>query len=358
MSDAINKFEVAFLKAYTLNDLRRMMRRHLGMIVENELDVQKGFKYVVSDLMELSERGGWQEELIRGAVAESRNQALHLASKAVLPPAPTAPPPPPPEKSPDRVSLEKFVRERGGLMKWQDFRARLDALERQLCRVEVPTESPYGGTGWLVAPNLVLTNYHVAEPLLEKKIPASEVTCRFDFTSESSKGKEIGVRCKLAKQWCVDSSQYAASDATPGGAEPTADQLDYALLRLAKPIGDEAMPKRSGKRGWVQVSASPPVVMGGDIVIVPQFPDGRPLEVAFGAALQYNTGGTRLRHDANTDFGSSGSPCLTATLEPFGLHHASGLTEGERYNLCIPLRQIIKRMEKTALKGASAFWLP
>ena len=94
------------------------------------------------------------------------------------------------------------------------------------------------------------------------------------------------------------------------------------LVRLARPVGNEVVDGIN--RGWVRVSATPPVVVSDDILLVPQHPDGRSLEVAFGKALEFNTSGTRLRHDVNTEGGSSGSPCFTVSLSPFGLHHASG----------------------------------
>jgi len=93
--------------------------------------------------------------------------------------------------------------------------------------------------------------------------------------------------------------------------------------------------------------------MKDDIVVVPQHPEGRTLELAFGAALNYNERANRLQHNANTESGSSGSPCLTASLEPFGLHHAGGLDKNFLHNQCIPLRPIIQRMVR---QHVEPFW--
>ena len=93
--------------------------------------------------------------------------------------------------------------------------------------------------------------------------------------------------------------------------------------------------------------------MGGDIILVPQHPDGRSLELAFGAVLEFNASGNRLRHDANTEEGSSGAPCLSVSLSPFGLHHASSPTRKVRYNQCVPIRHVIQHL---ITAGVEPFW--
>lgn len=90
-----------------------------------------------------------------------------------------------------------------------------------------------------------------------------------------------------------------------------------------------------------------------DFVMIPQHPDGRPLELAFGALLKYNDAANRVRYDTNTEPGSSGSPCFDISLQPFALHHASGPAKNLGYNQGVPLREIIKLMKT---RNINPFW--
>jgi hypothetical protein len=341
------QLEDALLKAFSLESLKRMVRRSLGIVLENEFGLNRGLKYIVGDLVELSVREGWRDELIRGAIADNPNPWLKAVATTV-----EVPPPRPILAEPStrhQGQLEKLVRERGVFLKWQDFTRRLSEVGRQMCRIEIPAGEAIG-TGWLVASDLVLTNYHVIEDVETQKTNSQDVACRFDYFVDEIHNPG-GVTCGLSENWRVDVSRYAASDTRSDAPEPTNDELDYALIRLTRPIGDEIVD--GSKRGWLHVSSTPPVVLGDDILLVPQHPDGRSLELAFGKAIEFNTSGTRLRHDVNTEGGSSGSPCLSVSLAPFGLHHASGPGRKILYNQCVPLRQIIQRLQR---KDIPPFW--
>jgi hypothetical protein len=341
----------ALLQAFSLDSLKRMVHLHLGLVLEDEIDLHRGKKYIVEDLVDLSIRQGWRDELIRAALDDnSGNLLLRAISKSitnVAPPRLASLP-----KTGDVGALEKLVRERGVSLKWQDFTQRLAALGRHLCRIEIPMGTAVG-TGWLVASNLVLTNHHVVEDLEQQHCTVADVTCRFDYFVDSGADDVGGIACGLADEWCVDLSPRADADTRADAPDPTTEQLDYALVRLATSVGDTLLTPGGGKRGWVHVNAAPPVVLHDDLLLVPQHPDGRALEVAFGRALEYNSTATRLRHDVNTEKGSSGAPCLTLTLDPFGLHHASGPGRNLRYNQCVPLRQVIQSMSRHKV---SPFW--
>ena len=345
--------EDALLKAFNLESLKRMTRRRLGLTLENEIGLHKGLKYIVADLVEVALREGWRDDLLRAALAENeRNPYLEQVAIGVSITTPS----PHPISANGRVdsgTLEKLVRERGVFLKWQDYVRKMSALGYHMCRIEVPTGEP-AGTGWLVAADLVLTNYHVIEDVHKNNVLARDVTCRFDYFVDNAQGRPLGgVACALAPGWLVDWSPYSDADVRADAPQPTAEQVDYALIRLDHSVGDDSVTGTGGKRGWVVLNANPPVVMAEDVLLIPQFPDGRSLELTFGKALEYNDPGTRLRHDANTEPGASGSPCLTISLEPFALHHASGPGRSLRYNQCVPLRLVIQRMIKQRI---NPFW--
>jgi hypothetical protein len=346
--------EDALNAAFSLEGMKRMLRRQLGIILEDELDIHRGKKYIVGDLLQLAVSNGWRDDLVRGALVDNPGNPKLKKAAATL--KVSAPMPASPETTAAMVSvratdldqgmLEKLARERGVMVKFEEYTSKLSAMASSMCSIEVPTGTAFG-TGWLVASNLALTNYHVVEEVKNNAVAASDVTCRFDYFKEGNQG----VACGLAGEWLLDWSPYALADQRSDAPEPTIEELDYALIRLARAVGDEDAAGK--KRGWITVQKTPPAVIAEDIVMVPQFPDGRSLELSFGKALAYNESATRLRYDANTEEGASGSPALTMALEPFGLHHAGGPGRSQKYNQCVPLRLIIQRMMR---QNKPEFW--
>jgi hypothetical protein len=350
---AETELEAALIDAFNLDEMTRLLRRHLGLVIEQELNVSRGTKFIFSDLLQLSVRQGWRDDLVRGALIDNPMNPRLKKAAAALNIGLRAPATEPPTGSVrvadlDRGRLEKTARERGVTVNFGNFTERLSALARRMCSIEIPTDQACG-TGWLVAPDLVLTNYHVVEDVLENRVRAADVTCRFDYFTDGA----TGVPCGLAATWLEDSSPYALADERADAPDPSNEELDYALIRLARKVGDEDA--GGSTRGWIAVLATPPVVVADDIVMVPQFPDGRSLELSFGKALAYNNAATRLRYDANTTEGASGSPAVTMALEPFGLHHAAGPARSQKFNQCVPLRLIIQRMMPPQ-RNVPRFW--
>lgn len=349
-ADEIASVEEALVRAFDLAGLKMMTRHRLGLVLGDEVDLHQGLKYVVHDLVAVAERGGWVDQLVRGArAAVPGNPQLLRAARLLkleqeLPPLPAAA---------DEDRLEKLVRERAPSVSFADFVRRLQDVGGRLCRIEHGAGRA-AGTGWLVAADLILTNYHVAKPIHLGQLAAADVVCRFDCFSAASGGGtfEGSTACGLAENWLVDHSVYTQNDTDGTGPEPSVNELDYALLRIERPIAGE--PAGGGApRGWIAVRSSPPAVMAGDVTLVVQHAGGRPLEMAFGTVLAYNTAATRYRHDANTEPGSSGSPSFTVLLEPFGLHHAGGPGAAFKYNQGVPLRRIVAAM---AGKQIPPFW--
>jgi len=183
---------------------------------------------------------------------------------------------------------------------------------RSVCRVETPAEY---GTGFLLGPDLLLTNYHVVQQVLDDPSLAPQVVLRFGFKRDQNGGVENGDTYSLAADWRVDDSPNV-----PSG-------LDYALMRLADPAGQDAV--GSGPRGWLR-----PVPHrfehGEDLYIIqhPQFQENKPTEplkvvLAPNSVDSENADRTRVTYATNTEPGSSGSPCFTRDWELVGLHHSS-----------------------------------
>jgi len=222
----------------------------------------------------------------------------------------------------------------------------LPLLEGQVCWVDIPGG---GGTGFLVGTDLVLTNDHVIERLRTGQARWQDVKCRFDYrqaidgtTLDRKKKTEVGLD---AAQWLVDRLPASQYDWNPSLGSASAAELDYALLRLAEKIGDlpvggDTVDSKVQPRGWIDIKAMPPPLVAGNQVFLLQHPKGDPLQLAIGTVKEFNANGTRLRYDANSKDGSSGSPCFNIDLELVALHHAHDPAYPPKWNQAIPFKEI------------------
>jgi hypothetical protein len=96
------------------------------------------------------------------------------------------------------------------------------------------------------------------------------------------------------------------------------DALDYAIVRLAVPIGSEPAGAAGERRGWLAPQAR--ALSAGESIFVLQHPRAAPLKVASGGLVKAED--RRIWYLANTLNGSSGSPCFSANWELVGLHRA------------------------------------
>jgi hypothetical protein len=200
---------------------------------------------------------------------------------------------------------------------WLD---KLGQMRRAICRIEpYPDSLPGCGTGYLVAPDIVMTNFHVAEPFWNNSTAAQKVVVRFDFEVPAGKvGAEEGDTYPLRAEWKPGEQPTAARPhpwqclSSPAD-ESAADKFDFALLRLARPAVDDA-----GKaRPCLELTAQE--FRKADPVLILQHPAGEPLKLSFGSITKVES--TRVRYMVNTKDGSSGSPCLTQDLKVTAIHH-------------------------------------
>lgn len=247
-------------------------------------------------------------------------------------------------------SLEDIVRgdtDFTELMPWID---KLGKLGSQTCRIEYPVNTARG-SGWLVGPDLVLTNWHVVARLLHGgPWQAGEIVCRFDYM-ETGAGTQSGIEVRLAADWCMDYSPASPSETGQGGEEPNPDLLDYALIRLATPAGSAPSPAGAA-RGWVELQGNEPLPRENSIISVLQYPDGLPLKLSLGDVTGSSAERLRIFHTANTRGGSSGSLVLNAACDPVGLHHAGdllyhmGKIGAPERNQAVPIGLVASRLKK------------
>lgn len=350
------QLEQALLDSFDVDSLNRMLILELGMQLQYVANVANRKPIIINELVSTAIQEEWVDRLVIGAYRDrpvSRLEKILQELKIIVP-----------EKSvkqsetvsvnevPSRQNLERLVNSRSNFSNLRDFNKRLEELGTQVCRIEIP-KGTAKGTGWLVGPDLILTAYHVVEGIIPNNKHSKQIYCRFDYGDDLSEANiSNGVGCGVAEDWLIDSSPYAEMDIGNSSSNPTMEELDYALIRLDSPIGNEILP--SGKnRGWMKISEMLIDIRPDDLMLIVQHPKGRPLEIAFGNVLSKNSNGTRFRYDTNTEPGSSGAPCFDINLIPFGIHHASGPSENLLFNQCVPLVYIIDQMKR---KAKPKFW--
>lgn len=210
--------------------------------------------------------------------------------------------------------LEKNIRPRLQMLQISVWPARLEQITRQVCLVE----SAAGGigTGFLVGASSVLTNWHVVQKAAENGLVGG-LGCRFDYRVRADGSIDKGVRVNLGAGGIVDSSPYGPGEAAnrPDDPAPKPDELDYALLDLAEPVGTA--------RGIIALAPDAPAVEPDDPLTIVQHPNGDVMKFALDtqSIIGMAPSGLRLRYRTNTEPGSSGSPCFTFDWRLLALHH-------------------------------------
>ena len=217
-------------------------------------------------------------------------------------------------ENPFAPGLQTYVRPQG-MVDLGLWIRRLLAIERQVCVIEHGGEAR--GTGFLVGPRAVLTNWHVVEAAPgSADVATGAFTCRFDYNMLSDRSVPAGV--EVVAEAVVAWSPYAPAErtATPENPLPTADQLDYCLLRLPEGFAAQA-------RGSVSLPTKKPVLGDDAPILIVQHPKGGPMKLAMDldSVMGPDPSGFRLRYRTSTDEGSSGSPCFAMDWSLLALHH-------------------------------------
>ena len=317
-----------------------------------DVTMASNYRAQVFQLIRSADAGGWILDLIV-AVREARPGNADLQAIAAEFGLSTAP-----------RNLERIISESVPFVDVSTWRARLGTLEGQVCRVEIPTGAHMVlGTGFLVAADLCLTNYHVIEPLLTGQAEPAQARLRFDYR-RGADGTVVnpGTEISLADDWIVVARPPSRVDFVPDprGQLPATDELDAAVLRVQGAPGREhvgcgSRVEGSPIRGWVDRVAADGFAAGSPLFIL-QHPAGAPLKLAFGPSSGLNANGTRLLHRVNSERGSSGSPCLNASLELVGLHHAGDPNfepdHKPTFNSAIPVRVILDYLSSSSVNAS------
>jgi V8-like Glu-specific endopeptidase len=151
------------------------------------------------------------------------------------------------------------------------------------------------GTGFLLAPSLIVTNNHV----LPERTVAEAALFRFNY------------------QLTVDGGDAAVRDysAKPNGVFVTDERLDFAVVELAEPAGEDW--------GTLRVADRPPAE--GQRVNIIQHPAGMHKQISIQNNFVQHSDDLVIQYLTATLGGSSGSPVLDDDWHVVGVHHAGGL---------------------------------
>jgi endonuclease G, mitochondrial len=166
------------------------------------------------------------------------------------------------------------------------------------------------GTGWVIAPGLIMTNCHVVNARNQGEPPASEADLQaqasamsvlFDYDDEGAVGNTVAPIELIA--W-----------------DPA---LDYALIRVADTTR-AALPRAAAAISDVR----PGSAMAVNII---QHPDGRPKRFGIRNNLLTAATPTEIRYFTDTLGGSSGSPVLNDRWEVVAVHRGTAFVRGVKF---------------------------
>jgi hypothetical protein len=347
------QFSEVLRAAFSPAELRRMLTFKLKKNLDN-ISLADNYEQIVFDLLGQAQRQGWVAHLLLAAREANPGNPLLLAFSQQFGLAPT--------DLPQRSELERMIVEANSVLDINLWRERLGQIEVQVCRVELRGKA--AGTGFLLGPSVVMTNYHVVEPVIKalSGYTPADIRLRFDY-KQLKDGNVLnpGVEYQLdAEQWLIDASPYSVVDSQPAThqqAMPADDELDYALLRVAGTPGKDAVGGSAGdpqaqRRGWIEASPTPHDFTASPALYIVQHPLGKPLKLALDtkAVIGLNANRTRVRYQTNTDRGSSGSPCFDQDWNLVALHHSGDPTKIKpEWNEGIPFDMILALLKKRNL---------
>ncbi|MCE6949832.1 serine protease [Cereibacter sphaeroides] len=226
---------------------------------------------------------------------------------------------------------------------------------------------PYAGTGWLVAPDLVATNRHVAQVFVSFPADGAPVI-RHDLAPRIDFGHEFNGRESADSQPLTDLVFCGAKPIPPVGIDH--DCLDIAVFRLGAPAPADRKPLALGEGQRLALPQTQVFVAG-----YPARPDpaslgsvsetDRVLRLLFeklwgfkrlapGEVTPTGLGARTLNHDATTLGGNSGSLVMGIDSLPFvtGIHYG-GNWGSDRTNWAHVLGSVLDEPGLPGLRHAS-----
>lgn len=244
-------------------------------------------------------RGHFQP-LMEAVLSDGATAAFHPRLLELLGPRPVvaapggaAPLPWPEEEAAEEGALERILGSRSTLLGIAFLEEGL-RVGKAVGRITSCFDSGcYHGTGFLVGPDLLLTNHHVLFDQGHGDQRAAEVELLLDY-EEGFDGRLREPRAFKGRPESI-----------------LGDKADDWAVRLAE-APDPTYPRLPLSGGALAV---------GDPVFIIQHPDGRPKEIGLTRNLVRSVGDARIQYLTDTEGGSSGSPVFNNCWQVVALHH-------------------------------------
>lgn len=337
----IKQFREALVAAFhTTGLLKQMVHFCLSEKLENFV-ANASLNDMAYELILYAEANGQLYRLLRGAREENKGnellkkfeQNISLSTRTI-----------------SKSGLEAKIRVFDQFISLNEWLPKLHQIEKQVCRIELPKGG--SGTGFLVNSDIILTNYHVLENLINKNYSSDKVKLRFDYKKIRPQSEDLdGQLFDLADDWLIGYSPISEYDDPTKKKNPSKEELDYALIRLAKSLdrGAIKLPDMLTEDFYKNYEAKRPL-------FIVQHPSGEPMKLAvdINGVINLNENETRLSYKTLTEKGSSGSPCFNQDLELIALHH-NGF-EGSR-NVGIPIHTLVNDWVQKGFLSSEKEWL-
>lgn len=159
------------------------------------------------------------------------------------------------------------------------------------------------GTGFLVAPGLLLTNAHVLPSMRD----AEAFVAEFDYE------RDLSDKPRDPRRFALDPQRLFVSSGE--------ELLDFALVAV-HPRSERG--EDLAVQGWLPLDERKDKILEGEPVVVIQHPLGREKRIClFNSELALRLPGNFLHYTTDTEPGSSGSPAFNRHWQVIALHHAS-----------------------------------
>lgn len=211
------------------------------------------------------------------------------------------------------------------------------------CRVICGDDGDGGGargSGFLIGPQLVLTNWHVVQSQIAADAkaradagpdavnftpPPPKIRVEFDAMRRRDKTVTKPTVEAVADDWLVAYCEADGKDRAPTqvGVERELPldlaileaNIDFAVIALAEPVGYA--------RDWYDLPTNRPPPKSQALGQLVQFPGAFAMRVSAGPYLEEPAYPGRFTHSMNTIGGSSGGLCTTSSYEPLALHQGA-----------------------------------
>jgi hypothetical protein len=355
------QFREALRPAFEIESFGRMLQDHLDKKID-DIIIPRGMSFldVLGIVIDKAEQESWTAQLLQAALSVRRedNKLNDFAQQFGI----VIKTPPLKELvSKQAIALERNVNKQVPMYALELLIKRLHERGNQICYIQ-NASGQHLGTGFLIKPDIIMTAYHVWEAA---DMNPENFVCFFAHgTTAKSDSYHLATQ-----NWKVHLSEYNAAEQQPDGKEalPTLNQLDYALLRLAKAPGNESIRypyhQREVRRGWIELYPREYDFEAGTPLFILHYPAPEPLScttlkvsIETNAITDWsNENETRIRYTTNTESGSSGAPCFNVDWQLVALHHAGDPNRKKdhqpEYNQGVPLSAISKLLKEHCVEG-------